>query len=723
MENPRIQAVQTATARATRTFELPMDDNDRPYTVEEIFGHRCFSRSDMLRLLPKHTLERFDACLEEGKQLDRDLADLIAHAVYQWALDLGATHFCHWFQPLTGATAEKHDGFIQLGGDLPIFSFSGSQLIQSEPDASSFPNGGSRSTFEARGYTVWDPSSPIFLMQRENGATLCIPSTFVSYRGNVLDSKTPLLRSMEVLNVRALALCHAVGDTDVEKVVATAGPEQEYFLIDKAYTALRPDILLTGRSILGAAPPKGQSLDDHYFGSIPSRVAAFMHEVEIELYLLGIPAKTRHNEVAPSQFELAVVYEEANVAADHNQLVMEILQRVADQHDFRCLLHEKPFKGVNGSGKHINWSMADDMGSNILEPGKTPSQNLRFLAFLSAIMLGVKKHSGLLRAAISGYSNDFRLGANEAPPAIISVFLGEQLTEICDALARGENILSDKTKNLLELGVQHLPHLEQDNTDRNRTSPFAFTGNKFEFRAAGSSSSISFPLTCIHALVSDGIDMLLGLIEEKGSPLEGIRQAIIDSAVVRFEGDNYSDDWVTEAEKRGLPHLKKTPDALAVLTHDQTISLFEDLNILSKEELMSHYHVKLEQYITHVEIEYQTLNEMINQFVLPAAIKQRTQACADIAAQMTAFGADNIDRKMAHRLHALIMDIHMAQDSLQSIAQKAHHINDAQAKATHFALGVAPAMEDLRSLCDQLEGVIDDGLWVLPRYREMLFQN
>ena len=393
---------------------------------------KIFSKDEMAARLPADTVERFEQCLAEGSKLDAELSNALAHAIYQWALDYNVSHFCHWFHPMTGATAEKHDGFIQLGGDLPIFSFSGSQLTQSEPDASSFPNGGSRTTFEARGYTVWDPSSPIFLMTRENGTTLCIPSTFVSYFGDVLDTKTPLLRSMEALNKASVSLCKALGEEDIEKITVTAGPEQEYFLIDKAYTALRPDLILTGRTVVGAAPPKGQSLDDHYFGSIPSRVAAFMHEVEMELYLLGVPAKTKHNEVAPSQFELAVVYSDANIAADHNYLVMEMLERVANRHNFRCLLHEKPFAGINGSGKHINWSLQDNLGRNLLSPGKKPSQNTRFLAFLSSVLLGVYRNAGLLRASIGSWSNDFRLGANEAPPAIISVFLGDQLTKICD---------------------------------------------------------------------------------------------------------------------------------------------------------------------------------------------------------------------------------------------------------------------------------------------------
>jgi glutamine synthetase len=669
------------------------------------------------------TMMRFETCLEEGTTLDRDLANHIAHAVYQWALEQGATHFCHWFQPLTGATAEKHDGFIQLGGDEPIFSFSGSELIQSEPDASSFPNGGSRTTFEARGYTLWDPSSPIFLMERENGSTLCIPSTFVSYFGNVLDSKTPLLRSMDSLGQRAVALCHKLGETDVDKIIATAGPEQEYFLIDKAYAALRPDILLTGRSILGAPAPKGQSLDDHYFGSIPSRVAAFMHEVEMELYSLGIPVKTRHNEVAPCQFEVAVVYAEANIAADHNQLVMEMLKRVASRHDFHCSLHEKPFKGVNGSGKHLNWSLADNLGRNLLDPTKTPSTNIRFLSFLTAVLLGVHRNAGLLRAAIGTYSNDFRLGANEAPPAIISAFLGDQLSRICDTLASGADLPDDEGNSMLQLGVDGLPDLKQDTTDRNRTSPFAFTGNKFEFRAAGSSASVSFPLTCVNAAVADGIDQLLSLIDEKGDVLEAIREGIRQSNPIRFEGDNYSAEWVEEAERRGLPHYRKTPHSLSVLTHDNTVALFEGLGILSKLELSSQYHVKVEQYITHVTIEADMLQQLVKQFVLPAAIAERTAACADVAAQTAVFGADSIDKSHATAIHKLIQELNEAGADLGVALCKNAGIDEEQAKAEHLALTVAPQMEAVREVCDRIESIVEDSRWRLPKYREMLFQN
>lgn len=725
MTNPRYQAIEAATSRTPRTFDPLCDEHGNPYSVEEYFGYRVFTRNEMTARLPESTVTKFDEYIHDnpGESLPRKLADHIAHAVYQWALEQGATHFCHWFQPLTGATAEKHDGFIQLGGDNPVFSFSASELIQSEPDASSFPNGGSRTTFEARGYTLWDPSSPIFLMERENGTTLCIPSSFVSYFGHVLDSKTPVLKSMKTLSDKAVQLCHLLGETDVTRIIATAGPEQEYFLIDKAYAALRPDILLTGRSILGAPAPKGQSLDDHYFGSIPSRVAAFMHEVEMELYSLGVAVKTRHNEVAPCQFEVAVVYAEANIAADHNQLVMEMLKRVASRHDFHCLLHEKPFKGVNGSGKHLNWSMADNLGRNLLDPTKSPSTNTRFLAFLSSIILGVHRNAGLLRAAIGTYSNDFRLGANEAPPAIISVFLGSMLSKLCDAKVAGEELPTDQERTMLNLGAEHQPDLKQDNTDRNRTSPFAFTGNKFEFRAAGSSTSISFPLTCVNAAVADGIGELLKLIEEKGSVDAGIQEALRISTPVRFEGDNYSDEWVQEAERRGLPHYRKTAHALRVLTEDKTIKLFSGLDILSELELSSQYHVKLEQYITHVTIEAEMLEQLVKQFVIPAGTAQRTAACADVAAQLQIFGADNVDKTYAIQLHNTLKELHNAHDALNKTLSENGQIRGEQEQAEHLALVVAPAMDLLRESCDTLEELVEDNRWMLPKYREMLFQN
>ncbi|MEC8379296.1 MAG: glutamine synthetase III [Myxococcota bacterium] len=722
MNNPRYHAVQVATTRKPRQFDRFTFEDGILLNTEDYFGEKSFGLSQMQERLPAEIVERYINAIETGAALDRSLADAIAQSVHKWALEHGATHFCHWFQPMTGATAEKHDSFLELGGAEPIFNFSGAQLIQSEPDASSFPSGGMRTTFEARGYTAWDPSSPIFLSERENGTTLCIPSAFVSYTGHALDKKTPLLRSMEVLNSKAVELCHKVGLTDVGRVTATAGPEQEYFLIDKAYTALRPDLLLAGRTVLGAAAPKGQSLDDHYFGAVPSRVIAFMHEVEFELYRLGVPAKTRHNEVAPSQFEIAVVYSEANVAADHNQLVMEMLQRVAERHDFKCLLHEKPFAGVNGSGKHINWSMATDTGKNLLSPSKNPAKNIPFLACLSAIVLGVHRNADLLRCAIASYSNDFRLGANEAPPAIISVFLGEQLTHIANALADGQTLSDSDSPATIELGIQHMPDLDKDNTDRNRTSPFAFTGNKFEFRAAGSKDSVSFPITCINAAVSEGIDILLKLIDEKGDVLLAIQEAFKVSTPIRFEGDNYSDAWVEEAAKRGLPNLRKTPEALEVLQSDRIKALFSGFSILSEAEIDSRYHVKLEQYITTVEIELEALIQLTNQAVVPALTDELTAACAQVAALQSALGGSTVGRSRAGTLQELLGSINQALAALEKAIESTQTLSHTEA-AKAYAYTVLPKAEALREQCDAAESLISDSRWTLPKYRELLFQN
>ena len=716
----RYHAIQTATSRETRIFDIPVDSEGYALNVEDYFGCQIFGLAQMRQRLPAEIVNRFEDCLSASEKLDIETADAIAFAVYQWALENGASHFCHWFQPMTGSTAEKHDGFINLGGPSPEYSFSGAQLIQSEPDASSFPNGGVRTTFEARGYTGWDPSSPIFIMERENGKTLCIPSVFVSYFGDALDKKAPLLRSMSAISEKAKALCHALGDVDVEKITVNAGPEQEYFLIDSAYAALRPDLLLAGRTVLGAAAPKGQSLDDHYFGAIPSRIASFMHELEVELYKVGVPAKTRHNEVAPSQFELAVVYDEANIAADHNQLVMELIQRVAERHNLKALLHEKPFAGVNGSGKHVNWSMSDNFGKNLLSPGRNPAQNTRFLAVLASIILGVHKHAGLLRASIATYSNDFRLGANEAPPAIISVFLGDALTKICNAIQNGTALPELVEQAKLDIGSQ-LPDLDQDNTDRNRTSPFAFTGNKFEFRAAGSSSSISLPITCVNAAVADGMTELTALIAEYGVE-KALQLALQKSSAIRFEGDNYSDAWVEEAASRGLPNLKKTPDALAVLTSDQSKELFSGLGIYSERELSASYHVLLEQYITNVTIELDVLNQLIDQAVVPAAIAERTAACADVAAQGAVFG-DDVDRSRAVQLQQLIKDLNSARAELKAAQEKCDGTEDEFQQALLLAYEVAPAAEAVRAVCDDLELICSDERWALPKYREMLFQN
>jgi len=721
----RLHAVQTASERKPRSFERPTRPDGTPLPISELYGENTFGLEQIRQRTSSKVYQRFLAAIQDSQPLTPDLAAAIASTVLDWALERGVSHFCHWFQPMTGATAEKHDAFIAFDGHRPIAKFTGSMLIQSEPDASSFPSGGMRSTFEARGYTAWDPSSPMFITALATGATLCIPSVFVSYHGDALDEKTPLLRSMEAINSAAVRLCRALGDVGTTRVIPTAGPEQEYFLVDRAYQALRPDLLLCGRTLLGARAPKGQTLEDHYFGTIPRRVLAFMQELELELYRLGVPAKTRHNEVAPSQFEIAVLYAEANVAADHNQIVMELIRRVAERHDFAALLHEKPYAGVNGSGKHLNWSMQDNHGGNLLDPGATPHENLRFLAVLAAVLLGVFRHGDLLRASIASHPNDFRLGANEAPPAIISVFLGEQLSQICDALGAGKTPGESAQATMIRLGVASLPTLARDTTDRNRTSPFAFTGNKFEFRAVGASMSVSFPATSVNLVVAEGLRLIAERIESAGGDdkavLEVIRQALTESAAVRFEGNNYDPAWTEEAVRRGLPNLRTTPEALEVLRSDRTRALFEAHRVLSPAELDSRYHIRTERYATTVEIEADVLRDMVDQSVLPAALAERA-SLADGISKL----ADKVD--VSDDLDALavlaerIAAVRGARRRLDQMVAEGHGLSGHE-KGAFYASHVVPALADLRAAADATEALIADGRWPLPRYRELLFQN
>lgn len=726
--NPRPLAVRTALERPLHGSARPVDADGRPQQVRDFFGELTFDEEKMRAHLSADQLRKFQAVISGGQRLEPDLAEHIARGVLDWALQHGATHFCHWFQPMTGATAEKHDGFLRFDAGRPIASLSGGQLIQSEPDASSFPSGGMRSTFEARGYTAWDPSSPMFIMERAGGATLCIPSIFVTYHGDAMDKKAPLLRSMQAIGHQAVRLCGLLGHTDVRRVTPSAGPEQEYFLIDRAYAAFRPDLTVLGRTVLGAAAPKGQSLDDHYFGAIPSRALGFMNDLEQELYRLGVPAITRHNEVAPSQFELAVEYRQANIAADHNQIVMECVKKVAQRHGLLALLHEKPFAGVNGSGKHVNWSLATNTGENLLSPGPNPQENTRFLAFLAAVLLGVHKHAGLLRAAVATYGNDFRLGANEAPPAIISVFLGEQLTRVCEKLLNQEEPTQNLTEDVINLELGGMPELERDNTDRNRTSPFAFTGNKFEFRAVGANQSISWPLTIVNVAVADGIaalcDRMEGNWQGEQSIHEAIRWAIAESQNIRFEGNNYSAEWEAEAERRGLPHLRTTADALAVLESDTTKALFDTYKVLAPAELSSRFHVQVEQYITAGTIEADLLLEMVDQSVLPAALAERTAVAADVAALR---GADpslvsEADLAGLKTLSAAIAELRAARAAAGAISAAIAELHEMEA-ARKTASELKPALDRLRDASDALERLVADTRWTLPKYREMLFQN
>jgi glutamine synthetase len=724
--SPRFPAVAVANTRRPRAIDRPLGDDGRPLTVAQMFGRNTFNVSVMADKLPRAVYRRVLAVLAGEGTLDRVDADIVAHAVKEWALENDCTHFTHWFQPMTGSTAEKHDAFLTFDKDgAPIERFSGDALLQSEPDASSFPSGGMRTTFEARGYTAWDPSSPIFIMENLNGNTLCVPSAFVSYTGEALDKKTPLLRSMQAINTAAGNLLEALGHPKV-RVVPTLGCEQEYFLIDRAYWALRPDLSINGRTVAGAQPPKGQSLDDHYFGAISPRVQAFMQEVELELYKLGVPAKTRHNEVAPSQYEIAPVFSEANVGVDHNQLVMEIMRRVAVRHDFKVIFAEKPFAGINGSGKHANWSLSAG-GDNLLEPGDEPSENLRFLAVLASVLLGVYRHGGLLRASVATYGNDFRLGANEAPPAIMSVFLGELLTRICDALASGDDLPDNPQQAILELGVSSIPSVAKDNTDRNRTSPVAFTGNKFEFRAVGSDQNPAWPVTVLNTIVADGMATITEWIGEAGggpgAAFRAIQRAIKESSPVRFEGNGYAEEWVEEAARRGLPNLRKSPEAYEVLRDDGTVALFGRHGVLAPAEVLSRYNVLSEQYATAVDIEVDCMRILVDEIVLPAALAERGKLAAGLGPLIdlrnAGIDADiGADTARLERLTALVRDLTTARAALQTAAENAHAAdNHAQAACSD----VLPVLESIRVAVDGLEGLVSDHNWPLPKYREMLF--
>lgn len=732
----RFEAIRELNSRTPRKFDPPRDENGKRLKISEFYGMHTFDTRQMKERLPKEVYQKLISTIEMGKKLDGQIANTVAQAVKEWALSKGATHFCHWFQPQTGLTAEKHDAFLSLDDNgTTIEKFSGSQLIQSEPDASSFPSGGMRTTFEARGYTAWDPSSPIFIMESASTKTLCIPSVFISYHGDALDEKTALLRSMEVLSQKACSLLHLIGVTGAKRVVATLGAEQEYFLIDRAFYSLRPDLVMTGRSLIGGQPPKGQQLEDHYFGAIPARVQSFMAEFEFELYKLGVPVKTRHNEVAPSQFETAPIFEEANVSTDHNQLTMEVLKKVALRHNFQCLMHEKPFAGVNGSGKHNNWSMAlaasgpELDGENLLDPGQTPRDNLRFLLFLAATLKGVFKHSGLLRAAIASSGNDHRLGANEAPPAIISVFLGDLLSKILNEIEAGAGTGADSAEAaVIRLGVSKLPEVMRDNTDRNRTSPFAFTGNKFEFRAVGSSASTAFPVTMVNAAVADGIEEVTAILSAKlkaGKALdkaifETLKEVAKDTKAIRFEGNGYSEEWVKEAAKRGLPNLRKTPEALHELASATSKEALARLGILTEAEVTSRMHVRIERYVKNLLIELDTLRQMVDTMVLPAAFSYQSDLALMVKASKDA-GVTAPQTSILNQFSQLCSDLVAKKSVLESLAQKVEALGSEDEKAKFLSLDVSTAMGDTRQICDQIEGLIADDYWPFPKYREMLF--
>ncbi|MFZ0040254.1 MAG: glutamine synthetase III [Solirubrobacteraceae bacterium] len=684
----------------------------------QVFGSNVFSPAIQRQRLPKDVYRRLSRTLARGEALDTTLADAVALAMKEWALEKGATHYSHWFQPLTGLTAEKHDSFYAPTGEgTALAEFSGKELIQAEPDASSFPTGGIRATFEARGYTAWDPTSPAFILENPNGALLCIPTAFVSWTGEALDYKIPLLRSMDALSKSAMRALKLFGNTTAARVFTTVGPEQEYFLIDEQYYFERPDLVTTGRTLFGAKPPKGHELDDHYFGSIPERVLACMLDTEKELAKLGVPIKTRHNEVAPAQYEVAPIFENSNVGADHQQLTMQIMQNVARRYGLVCLLHEKPFAGVNGSGKHNNWSMGTDDGENLLEPGDTPHENLQFLFFCAAVIQAVNKHQGLLRASIAGAGQDHRLGANEAPPAIISIFLGTELEKVFGAIERGEAGESTP-ESFLGLGTPVLPPLPMHGGDRNRTSPFAFTGNKFEFRALGSSMSLSLPNTVLNTIVAEAIDYLAEELEnavENGSEVEAALPSILQRSYaankqVVFGGDNYSEDWHSEAESRGLLNLRATPDALPYLVSDDTEELFSNYGVLSPRELESRYEVFLEQYVTTLNIEAETAAAIAKTMLLPAAARHlallNSAELGELAGETSELVASFADA--IRQLDSTNLEENHPQDDLM---QDAKYMRDT----------TIPAMTAVRDAADKLEKIVADDLWPLPKYSEILF--
>jgi glutamine synthetase len=700
----------SANGGALGAIDLTLPEN-------EAFGANVFSIAVQRERLPSDVFEQLQGSLEAGEAIDPEVADAVASAMKDWALEKGATHFTHVFQPLTGSTAEKHDSFFEPAGTegKALAGFSGKELIQGEPDASSFPTGGVRETFEARGYTAWDPTSPAFILENPNGSLLCIPTAFASWTGEALDAKIPLLRSMDALSGSAIRALGLLGDSESKRVFTTVGPEQEYFLIDEQYFFERPDLVSTGRTLFGAKPPKGQELDDHYFGTIPERVLAFMLESELEMRKLGIPVKTRHNEVAPAQYEIAPMFENSNVGSDHQQLLMRVLENVSRRYGLICLLHEKPFAGVNGSGKHNNWSMGTDTGSNLLNPGDTPADNVHFLFFCAAVIQAVNKHQGLLRASAANIGQDHRLGANEAPPAIISIFLGAELDKVFEAIATGEGD-PHTPASFLDLGATVLPPLPKDGGDRNRTSPFAFTGNKFEFRALGSSMSLAFPNTVLNTIVAEAIDEMSDKLEAKiGGGMDAteaaigvVKEAYVDNKRICFSGDNYSEEWHAEAEQRGLKNLKTTPDALLEVVADDSVAAFEKYSVLSKRELESRFEVWVEQYALRANIEAETTFSIAKTMILPAALRH--------LALISEAGVSTLEGEV----RGLVEELATALDSLEKANAEPTELEGLELAL--FARDEQLAKSgSVREAADKLEKVVADDLWPLPKYEEMLF--
>jgi len=699
--------------------------NFRETPTSEIFGANVFGDAAMKDRLPKSVYKAMQATIKQGKPLDPGIADAVALAMKDWAIEKGATHYAHVFYPLTGITAEKHDSFLSPTGDgHAMAEFSGKELIQGEPDASSFPSGGLRATFEARGYTAWDPTSPAYILDNPNGTTLCIPTAFCSWTGEALDKKTPLLRSMQAIDKQARRVLSLFGHKDVGQVTASAGPEQEYFLIDRNFFFARPDLVVTGRTLFGARPPKGQEFEDQYFGAIPERVLACMLEGERELFKLGVPVKTRHNEVAPSQYEIAPIYENANIATDHQQTIMQTLTRVAQKYGMTCLLHEKPFAGINGSGKHVNWSIGCKLG-NLLEPGESPHANAQFLVFCAAVIRAVHLHGDLLRSVVAASGNDHRLGANEAPPAIISIFLGDQLSDVFEQIEKGK-ATSSKSSGTLSVGVDTLPPLPKHAGDRNRTSPFAFTGNKFEFRAVGSSQSIAGPLVALNTIVAESLDFIATELEKAtggdAAKLNGaieklLQQIVAEHKAVIFNGNGYSAEWQEEAKRRGLPNLKATPEALDVLVTPTNIALFEKYGVLSEREMRSRYEIYLERYCKDINAEANSAVQIAKTMILPAGYRYQGEL-VDTASKLKSLG-QTVHMGTLDKLTGLVGTFEQRIEALEKTL--AHGGHDLRAEVTHFHDNVIPAMTALRETADQMESILPDDLWPLPTYREMLF--
>ena len=696
--------------------------------VAKIFGEDVFNDTVMQERLPKKVYKDLKKTIEEGKELDLATADVIAHEMKEWAIEKGATHYTHWFQPLTGVTAEKHDSFISapLPNGKVLMSFSGKELIKGEPDASSFPSGGLRATFEARGYTAWDCTSPAFVRHDAAGATLCIPTAFCSYKGEALDQKTPLLRSMQAINEQSLRLLRLFGNTTSKKVTPSVGPEQEYFLVDADKFLQRKDLIYTGRTLFGAMPPKGQELDDHYFGTIRQRIAGFMKDVNEELWKVGVTSKTQHNEVAPAQHELAPIYAECNVALDHNHIVMQTLKRVACQHGMKCLLHEKPFAGVNGSGKHDNWSLTTDDGKNLLEPGKTPHENIQFLLVLTCILKAVDTHADLLRESAAAPGNDHRLGANEAPPAIISVFLGEQLEDVLEQLISTGEATHSLKGGKLQTGVDTLPDLAKDATDRNRTSPFAFTGNKFEFRMVGSRDSIAGPNVVLNTIVAEAFSEACDVLEKADNFDEAVHDLIKKYATehqrVVFDGNGYSDAWVEEAERRGLPNIRSMVEAIPALTTDKAINMFEKFKVFTKAELESRAEIKFESYAKAINIEARTMIDMASKQIIPAIIKY-TKELADTVVVVKEAGADaSVQAELLTEVSGLLAESKKALEALKVVTDQAAAMEEGEDQARFYHSDVVPAMEALRAPVDKLEMIVDKEAWPMPSYGDLIFE-